>query len=307
MLEALLRRDRLWVLGGLAVIILIAWFYLVYLSQGMMRVDMPLDMPADMPMDMPMDMPVPASTAMAMDMDEPSAPEMPMNMSSDAGIEAEPGVSIALPTSWVWQPREYALVFAMWAVMMVAMMMPSASPMILTFAAMNRRRDEPQPPFSRTGAFSLGYLLVWVGFSLVASVAQGMLHQAALLDSMMVTTSTLLASLLLIVAGIYQWTPLKHFCLQHCRSPLAFLLNEWRDGTGGALAMGVKHGSYCLGCCWSLMALLFVAGVMNLLWIAALAILVLVEKATPWGGYISRVAGVAFAGWGVVLAVTTLT
>ncbi len=186
------------------------------------------------------------------------------------------------------------------------MMVPSAAPMILTFAAINRKRPAAQVVLSNTSAFVLGYFVVWVAFAFIATIAQGLLHQAALLSPMMATTNTLLAALLLLIAGLFQWTPLKYTCLHHCRSPFGFLLNEWRDGSSGALWMGLKHGSYCLGCCWSLMALLLVVGVMNILWIAILTALVLLEKVAPWGHYLSRLVGVVLIIWGAWLAVTAL-
>jgi predicted metal-binding membrane protein len=244
-------------------------------------------------------------------MDDAAMDEMEMGDAaaddiSTGSMSMEMGVPAVMPQTQPWQPREFLLIFAMWSVMMVAMMVPSAAPMILSFAAIERKRPAAQGVLSSTSAFVLGYLLVWVAFSLIATSAQGILHQAALLSPMMATTNSLLAALLLLVAGIFQWTPLKYTCLHHCRSPFGFLLNEWRDGTGGALQMGLKHGSYCLGCCWSLMALLFVAGVMNILWIALLTVLVLLEKVAPMGHYISRIAGIIFVGWGIWLAVTTL-
>lgn len=221
---------------------------------------------------------------------------MPMDISKSA----------VMPQPTAWQPRQFLLMFIMWAVMMVAMMVPSAAPMILTFDATNRNRPGSQSILSRTSAFIIGYLVVWITFAALATGLQGLLHQAALLSPAMATTNTLLASLLLVAAGLFQWTPLKYTCLHHCRTPISFLINEWRDGTMGALQMGLKHGSYCLGCCWSLMILLFVAGVMNLLWIATLTALVLLEKVAPKGHYLSRGAGIIFIGWGIWLAATTV-
>jgi predicted metal-binding membrane protein len=155
-------------------------------------------------------------------------------------------------------------------------MVPSAAPLILIFAAANRKRKERKDPFVHTAVFLTGYLLVWTGFSALATLAQWGLHNAALLSPMMKST---------------QWTPFKHACLTHCRSPLGFLMAHWREGTKGSLMMGVEHGSYCVGCCWFLMALLFVAGVMNLLWVAIIAAFVLAEKVLPRGDLVGRVAG----------------
>jgi predicted metal-binding membrane protein len=203
----------------------------------------------------------------------------------------EMAMAMAMPHMQAWEATEVLLTWVMWAVMMVAMMTPSAAPMILMFATVNRRRRGQQGPFVPTTVFLLGYLLVWGGFSVVATLAQWGLHTAALLSPMMVSTSPMLGGLLLLAAGIFQWTPLKSTCLTQCRSPLGFLITEWREGAWGALLMGLRHGRYCVGCCWVLMALLFVAGVMNLLWVAAMAVFVLVEKVLPRGELVGRVVG----------------
>jgi predicted metal-binding membrane protein len=194
-----------------------------------------------------------------------------------------PHEDMAMPHMHAWGAAEVVLTWVMWAVMMVAMMTPSAAPMILTFAAINRRRQAQQGPLVPTAVFVLGYLLVWGGFSVVATLVQWGLHTAALLSPMVVVTSPVVGGLLLIAAGIFQWTPLKSTCLTQCRSPLGFIMTEWREGTWGALVMGLRHGSYCVGCCWVLMALLFVAGVMNLIWVTVIAVLILVEKVLPRG------------------------
>ena len=205
-----------------------------------------------------------------------------------------------------WTGVDFSLMYLMWAVMMVAMMVPSAAPMILLFATVNRRRREQSGPFVSTGVFLSGYLVVWTGFALVATLGNWGLHQASLLTSMMGGTSSgYLGGALLLTAGIFQWSQLKYVCLTHCRSPLSFLMSDWKDGTGGALKMGLKHGRYCLGCCWILMALLFVLGVMNLVWIAALAAFVLAEKVIPAGKTISKITGgflVAWGSWAVLAA-----
>ena len=171
--------------------------------------------------------------------------------------------------------------------------------MILTFAKVQRNRREQERPFIATGIFIAGYLAVWTAFSALAAIAQWILHGKALLSHMMVSTSPELGGGLLIVAGIFQWTPLKHSCLRHCRSPLSFLMTGWREGKLGAFGMGLKHGAYCTGCCWFLMALLFVAGVMNMWWVGAIAGFVLVEKIAPRGLWLGRIAGLLLAGWGV--------
>ena len=213
---------------------------------------------------------------------------------------------MAMPQMQAWGVTNFALTFVMWAVMMVAMMTPTAAPMILMFAGINRRRQKQQVPYVPTSVFLLGYLVVWAAFSILATAAQWGLHAVSLLSPMMVSTSPVLGGILLLIAGIYQWTPLKHACLSKCRSPLGFVLNEWREGRWGAFLMGLKHGSYCTGCCWSLMALLFVAGVMNLLWVAAIAGFILLEKVAPAGHRLGRAAGVLMVAGGVVLLGLTL-
>jgi predicted metal-binding membrane protein len=185
-----------------------------------------------------------------------------------------------------------ALMFLMWWVMMTGMMLPSALPMTLTFATVNRRRRELGTPYVPTAVFVAGYILAWGAFSLAATAAQWGLERAALMTPMMRVSSPLLGGLLFVAAGLYQLTPLKHACLRRCRSPLAFVLEHWHEGPAGALRMGAQHGAYCLGCCALLMALLFVGGVMNLLWAAAIAAWVLAEKLLPGGPALARGAGV---------------
>jgi len=184
------------------------------------------------------------------------------------------------------------VMFLMWWVMMAAMMLPSALPMTLTFATVNRRRRELGTPYVPTAVFVAGYLLAWGAFSLAATAAQWALEQSALLSPTMRLSSPLAGGLVFVAAGLYQLTPLKHACLRRCRSPLAFVLEHWHEGTAGALRMGAVHGAYCLGCCALLMALLFVGGVMNLLWAAAIAAWVLLEKVLPRGEALARLAGV---------------
>lgn len=200
-----------------------------------------------------------------------------------------------------WSAPALAAGIVMWWVMMAGMMLPSAAPMILTFATVNRRRRERGGPFVPTAVFAAGYLVAWGGFSAAATLAQAGLQQAALLSPSLATTSPILGGLLFLAAGAYQFSSLKHACLRHCRTPVDFVLNRWRDGATGALTMGIEHGLYCLGCCWVVMALLFVGGVMNPLWAAALAVLVLVEKIAPGGGVVARLAGGLMIGFGVFL------
>jgi predicted metal-binding membrane protein len=198
-----------------------------------------------------------------------------------------------------WTFGYAALIFLMWAIMMVAMMLPSAAPTILLVSALGRDRIAPVAV-----PFACGYVLVWIGFSLAATALQFGLDHAGVLSETMATSSAVVAGIVLIVAGAYQWTPLKQACLRHCRSPLAFLLRRWRQGAWGAVTNGMRHGFFCLGCCWMLMVLLFVGGLMNLLWVGALAMLVLIEKTLPWGGRTSRATGAALIAWGTITLVS---
>lgn len=246
-LESLLRRDRLIVAVGLAVVVALAWAYLA--AGAGMDPDM-----ADMAMDMPMP----------------------------------------------WSPFYAALVFVMWWVMMIAMMVPSAAPTILLFAAI-RRKQAAAHPSAQAWMFCGGYLLMWAGFSLLAVLAQWALEHAGLLSMAMASTSAVLGGVVLVAAGLYQLTPLKNACLRYCQNPVLFLSRYWQPGAGGALRMGLRHGGYCLGCCWFLMALLFVGGVMNFVWIAGIAFYVAGEKLLPQGRVLSRAAGVALCAAGALL------
>ena len=210
---------------------------------------------------------------------------------------------MAMPMIEPWSAADWLAMFLMWAIMMVAMMLPSAAPLILLYDRVRERQEAKGASLAGTGVFALGYLLAWTLFSLGATFAQWALEQAALLSPMMTSASPWLGGGLLIAAGIYQWTPLKHACLVHCRSPITFLGHHWRPGGMGALRMGLHHGLYCVGCCWVLMALLFVGGVMNLLWIALLAAFVLLEKVLPQGELFARVSAVLLAGAGVVVMI----
>ena len=214
---------------------------------------------------------------------------------------ADMGASMAISAGNMrsWSGVDFVLMFVMWAVMMVAMMVPSAAPMLMLFATVNRKRRNESRPFVSTGVFLSGYLVVWSVFAAGATMGNWGLHQASLLTSMMGESSSgYLGGGLLLVAGAFQWSRLKYVCLTNCRSPLSFLMSDWKDGTAGAFKMGLLHGKYCLGCCWVLMALLFVLGVMNLVWIAALSAFVLAEKVVPAGEKVSRVTGVLLIAWG---------
>ena len=210
------------------------------------------------------------------------------------------------PQLSTWSVRDFFFMFLMWSVMMVAMMLPSASPLILLHVRVNRQQEDGGDGFHGTVAFAIGYLLVWTSFSAVVTLLQLGLEKLAVLSPMMASTSPLLGAGLLLAAGIYQLTPLKDACLRHCRSPVHSLMQHWRRGTSGAFIMGFHHGVYCIGCCWLLMALLFVFGVMNLVWIAVLSVFVLLEKVAPQGKRVARVAGVGFIVAGVFVLTWTV-
>ena len=210
------------------------------------------------------------------------------------------------PSAWMmadtWDFAHVILLFAMWSVMMMGMMLPSAAPAVLLYAGIIRKAPDANHIQAHVYAFAGGYLLVWTAFSLAATALQRLLTHNLLLSPMIEIRARWFAGALLILAGIYQLTPFKNVCLAHCRSPLGFFMTEWRDGNAGALTMGIKHGVQCVGCCWMLMGLLFVFGVMNLIWVAVLSFLVLLEKAAPFGHAIARISGVAMLVGAVALA-----
>ena len=254
-------RDRIVIWSCVALVTVLAWAYLVHLDR-----------------------------------------EMASSMAHDR-MMAEMGMAMDMPRTSV----DVFFTFAMWAVMMVGMMAGAAAPTLLLFAGAQAGRGSPGVgygirPLTRTVVpiFGLGYLAVWIGFSAVAALAQEGLHRAAMLSPAMAASSPRLSGAILIAAGAYQLTPFKGACLAHCRSPLGFLMTNWRDGAVGAFRMGLAHGAHCLGCCWALMCVLFAVGVMNLLWVAALTVVVLLEKVGPWGRTVARIAGAAIIVWGIV-------
>lgn len=200
-----------------------------------------------------------------------------------------------------WSAAHVAMMFAMWAVMMVGMMLPSATPMTLLYVQVARKAAREGSVLPSAGVFIAGYLLAWTGFSAAATAGQWALERAALLSPMLVAQSPRLGASLLVVAGVYQLTPWKGACLRHCRSPAHFFAEHFRPGRLGALRLGLHHGLCCLGCCWALMGLLFVGGVMNLVWIAAIALFVMAEKLVPGGLGGGRLAGVALIALGTLL------
>jgi predicted metal-binding membrane protein len=278
-LEGLLRRRRLVTAGALAVLCALAWAYLLngaglgMSPWAMTRLSLfPHPPTAGMPgMDMP-----------GMDMG---------------------GMELGAPA---WTPAVWALTIGMWWSMMVAMMTPAAAPTILLYGQVRRHAEGrgQGDGLASSGAFTAGYLLVWLGFSLAAAGLQWALQRDALLSAAtMGSQSRWLSAAVLVAAGLYQLSPLQDRCLSHCRSPAGFLSRHWRPGALGAVRLGAMHGAYCVGCCWLLMGLLFVGGVMNLVWIAVLTLLVLAQKLVPGGVWVGRAAGVALLAWGLATLV----
>ena len=213
-----------------------------------------------------------------------------------AGMEMPSMSGVAMPRQ-EWDTRYAFLMLAMWWVMMIAMMLPSAAPMILAFSKVSR--EHAGGGSRAVAAFVAAYIVVWGGFSVLATVLQWALDGHDLLSPDMASGNSTFGGVLLIAAGLWQLTPLKHACLRHCRSPFYYFVHRWRDGVGGAFHMGFGHGAFCLGCCWVLMALLFYGGVMNIWWILGLSIYVLIEKVVPAGHWIGRGTGGLLSVWGL--------
>ncbi len=261
--EALIRRDRAILAAGLAALTLIAALYTVLgVGMGMSAVEMTAEM-----------------TAMA---------------------EGAAGAGMMQPAAWT--PGYAALVFLMWWIMMIAMMTPSAAPMILLHAAVRRKTQPGRDAAALSAVFLAGYLAIWGVFSAVATGLQWALELRGLVSpAMMTVTSGALGGAILVAAGAYQFTALKQACLVQCRQPAHFLSRHHRPGRAGAFRLGVLHGAWCLGCCWALMALLFAGGVMNLWWILGLALLVMAEKLLPRGERLARIAGAALVAGGAAM------
>jgi predicted metal-binding membrane protein len=204
-----------------------------------------------------------------------------------------------------WSPSYAVLLFVMWWVMMIAMMVPSAAPTVLLFATIRRKQEASAHSPVDAWVFLGGYLVMWAGFSLLAILAQWGLERAGLLSMEMRSTSAVLGGVILLTAGLYQFTPFKNTCLRYCQSPVLFLSRYWQPDIWGALRMGLRHGGYCLGCCWFLMALLFVSGIMNLVWIAGIALYVASEKLLPVGRGLSRASGAALIASGAIVLAGT--
>lgn len=279
-LEAVLRRDRAVVVAALILVTTLAWAYLLWAAATM-------DMGGAAP-------PMPAPAGSVSDMEMPGM---------DMGAKPADAAAVLAPSLAPWSAADAVFMTAMWAVMMVGMMTPSAAPMILIYARVGRQAEAQGRPFASTAWFAAGYLVAWVGFAVIATAAQFALERAALLTPMMASASPIFGGLVLIAAGLYQWAPLKDRCLSYCQSPLVFIQRHggFRREPRGALLFGLQHGAYCIGCCWALMILLFVGGVMNVLWIAAIAIFVFAEKTVPAGTVLSRIAGTAFLALGLSL------
>ncbi|ATU94204.1 DUF2182 domain-containing protein [Phyllobacterium zundukense] len=262
-LEAILRRDRAVVALSIAVLTVIAWIHIVWFAHTMSIGD---------------------AVVTGMDMDNMAGMEMGGNASD-----------LTMTSGWhLWTPIEFLVMFAMWVVMMAGMMTPSAAPMILLYARVGRQSELQGKPLAATGYFFAGYVFAWIGFALLATLAQWALENTLLLTPMMASASRFFSGILLIVIGLFQWTPLKDVCLRQCQAPLMFIQQHggFRRDPFGSLSIGFRHGAYCVGCCWALMGLLFIGGVMNVLWIAAIAIYVLAEKIVPSGRWLSRLAGI---------------
>lgn len=209
-----------------------------------------------------------------------------------------PVVKLMMPMEASWSMLEVVSVWLMWAVMMGAMMLPSAMPMILIHRRISAARGQEKDGYSANAWFGFTYLVAWIGYSAVATLVQWSLQSASVLSSMLFVQNNWISGGIVIATGIFQLTPLKNACLNKCRTPIGFLMTEWRSGRRGAVVMGALHGGYCLACCWALMALLFVFGVMNLIVIATLATIVAIEKLVPFGDHLGRYVGILLIGLG---------
>jgi predicted metal-binding membrane protein len=256
-------RDRLAILAVIGVATVLSWVYLV---------------------------------DMAIDMDSMVRSDSMQEMGSGGDMAMDGGMMMMQD----WTMKYFVAMLLMWTIMMIGMMVPTAAPMALIYAAIARKAAAQGTPLAPTATFVSGYVVMWIVFSLFATLAQWGLDEAALLSPMMVSSSPAFGAVLLIGAGIYQMTPMKDACLQHCRSPAHFISKSWQPGAIGAFRMGLKHGAYCLGCCWILMGLLFFGGVMSLLWIAGITLFVFLEKVIPFGKLGGKIAGGGLVAWGLV-------
>jgi predicted metal-binding membrane protein len=260
---AVLRRDRSTIVLAIALLTTLAWSYLLWLSAGMHMGG--------------------------------------MDMSGFRMIPS--GMGDIAPTHTPWPMTEFAWIFAMWTVMMVGMMTPSTAPMLLMYARVGRQTEAQSAPLTATVCFTIGYFLVWVAFALLATLLQWALERASLLDFTMASTSHVVGGTIFVVAGLYQWTRLNELCLAQCQRPFAFVMRHggYRRDAPGSLMLGLCHGAYCVGCCWTLIALLLVGGVMNVLWIVLLALFAFLQRVTSMGRLIARLAGVVLVAAGALL------
>ena len=236
---------------------------------------------------------------------EPMKMDGSINMDMNSKSLLESVLTWMPPMSGIWSFSDFFLLFIMWAVMMIAMMTPSILPMIMLFTSLNSKKIKENKPSASPLNLLMGYLLSWVLFSLVITFPQYGLHKIGLLTPMMEPTHAALGGVILMLAGIYQFTPFKDACLSVCQSPLSFMMNNWRDGNLGAFLIGYKHGFYCVGCCWFLMLTLFALGVMNIMWVAILTIFVMFEKlSVKFPLQYRYFTGFVFLGWGTFILVT---
>ena len=264
-------RDRMTVYVGVFVVLLVSWFYILGMGWHMNTL--------------------------------PFVENKMMNMPMEKSMGFLDTILMWMPpSSGSWVLSDFVLLFLMWSVMMIAMMTPSILPMLMLFTTLNARNKSKGKDTSSTFLLLIGYLMSWVLFSLVITLPEYAMHKSGLLNPMMEPTHAYLGSVMLVIAGIYQFTPFKDACLTVCQSPLTFLMNNWKDGNLGAFLVGYKHGFYCIGCCWALMLTLFALGVMNIMWVMVLTIFVLFEKLSYKNPLLfRRVAGYAFILWGILL------
>ena len=264
-------RDRMTVYVGVFVVLLVSWFYILGMGWHMNTL--------------------------------PFVENKMMNMPMEKSMGFLDTILMWMPpSSGSWVLSDFVLLFLMWSVMMIAMMTPSILPMLMLFTTLNARNKSKGKDTSSTLLLLAGYLMSWVLFSLVITLPEYAMHKSGLLNPMMEPTHAYLGSVMLVIAGIYQFTPFKDACLTVCQSPLTFLMNNWKDGNLGAFLVGYKHGFYCIGCCWALMLTLFALGVMNIMWVMVLTIFVLFEKLSYKNPLLfRRVAGYTFILWGIFL------
>ena len=269
-------KDRMVVYIGVAIVLLISWFYILGMGWHMNTL--------------------------------PFIENTSMNMDMDKSIGMEPGIIGSVltwmpPSNGLWAMSDFILLFLMWSVMMVAMMTPSILPMLFLFTTLNAKNRANEKETSSVMILLFGYLSSWILFSLVITFPEYVMHQTGLLNPMMEPTHAYIGSIVLCLAGIYQFTPFKEACLTVCQSPLSFLMNNWKDGNLGTFLIGYKHGFYCIGCCWALMLTLFALGVMNIMWVMILTVFVLFEKLSYKRPLLyRRVTGFVFISWGIFLS-----